>query len=213
MTSKKPVFFDATGRRAARFPPWDGRRRWSAPCWPSALSPAWWWRSRWPTVDFPGRTYSADAPRTGEKGGRARPAALGRPAGDRGPEPQAGSTAPAPAARQPAVAGAARHPLAAEGPLAGDRLLCQLGCIGRRQLRFAQALAAAAGLGDPQLADAGRAQPGFQDQDRPALAQLYARPQARRGHPAHAAECHPGQMGWAGPGQAAGRSGAPRKTG
>src|SRR5664279_3222568 len=113
MTSKKPVFFDATGRRAARL---------TALGWATALigtvlavgfiaslvvaKPV-------ATVDFPGRTYSS-APRDLVKKAVAPGLLRSAVRLDRGPESQAGSQTPAPAARQCTVAGAARHPVASE---------------------------------------------------------------------------------------------------
>ena len=206
--ANKPVFFDATGRRAAR------------------ISTVGWVAAVLSTILFVG--FAASLVISGPGGNVDLP---GRASALNQPELVRKAIAPnllkaaarlADEARNRRLEAARLRRLrnglpsrvlgiseAPARPRPGHRLLCQLGHVRRGQLCRPQARSQAARLGDAELDGAGRAQPDlFQSQPRSPLAQLYARQQAGRGDPADAAECDRRQMGWAGAGRAAGRSGA-----
>ena len=202
----------AGGRRG--FPPWDGRRRCSAPCWPSALSPAWSWQSPWPRSIFPAAPIP---PTPRELAKKAVAPGLLRSAVRLATEAQ-NRRLEARRLRRLRASQPSRVLPAILSPQKGRSLAigfyvnwdtasggASFDSLKRSLSRLDWVI--------PSWLYAERTQSGLQDQSRPALAQLYARPQAGRGDPAHAAECHHRQMGRTGPGQAAGRSGAPRKAG
>ncbi len=125
--SNKPIFFDESGRRAARI---------RVVAWAVglsvllilvgfvtslALSP------RVNGLDFPGRAAAVNPPSW--RSAPRNPACLPAPSGWRGgPQaPAGGHRPPAPGAKRTAQPDAARHPQAAVRTAAGDRLLYQLG--------------------------------------------------------------------------------------